>query len=241
MTELHSQLAALAGRLDKMLATYADEMPKQAYFEVDAVMRALAAQSAQAAAVPAGWVLVPREPTDAMIAPWLTEEQLAGGKSGGDLSPHAAVLRKYYIMLSAAPAPAAVKDSLTGAQPDRSQVSDTTSALIEMLIQRDATGRAKYGKTLDRTDLTHEEWLRHMAEEMLDGAGYALAALRTAQPKPAEGGAVVAWQAAYPDGSLYGDPVRDAPPRLVEYNAQNGHPLRPLVFGDVAPAGSGEE
>ena len=52
MTDLHSQLAALAGRLDKMLATYADEMPKQAYFEVDAVMRALAAQSAQAAAVP---------------------------------------------------------------------------------------------------------------------------------------------------------------------------------------------
>jgi len=58
-------------------------------------------------------------------------------------------------------------------------VSDTTAALIDLLRQRDAAGRAKYGATLDRTDLTHAQWLQHMAEELLDGAGYALAALRT--------------------------------------------------------------
>jgi len=58
-------------------------------------------------------------------------------------------------------------------------VSDTTAALIDMLRQREATGLIKYGKTLDRTDLSQAEWLQHMAEEMLDGAGYALAALRT--------------------------------------------------------------
>ena len=58
------------------------------------------------------------------------------------------------------------------------KTSDTTTALIEMLRQRDAAGRKKYGTTLDRTDLTPEQWLQHMAEEMLDGAGYALAAIR---------------------------------------------------------------
>jgi hypothetical protein len=36
--------AGLAKRLDKMLGTYADAMPKEAYFEVDAVMRALNGQ-----------------------------------------------------------------------------------------------------------------------------------------------------------------------------------------------------
>lgn len=58
-------------------------------------------------------------------------------------------------------------------------VSKTTQALIDLLIERDVAGRAKYGTTLDRTDLTHDQWLQHMAEELLDGAGYALAAKRT--------------------------------------------------------------
>ena len=64
-----------------------------------------------------------------------------------------------------------------------------------------------------------------------------------ALPKPAEGGAVVAWQAVYPDGRLYGCPV-PADPKPGRYfftsNADQGHPVRPLVFGDVATAGSGE-
>lgn len=60
------------------------------------------------------------------------------------------------------------------------QVSATTQALIDLLIERDRSGLAKYGTTLDRTDLTRDEWLQHMAEELLDGAGYALAAKRTA-------------------------------------------------------------
>lgn len=58
-------------------------------------------------------------------------------------------------------------------------VSSTTQALIELLIKRDQAGRVKYGTSLDRTDLLHTEWLQHMAEELLDGAGYALAAIRT--------------------------------------------------------------
>lgn len=57
-------------------------------------------------------------------------------------------------------------------------VSETTQALIDLLVARDRAGRTKYGATLDRTDLTHEEWLQHMVEELLDGAGYALATKR---------------------------------------------------------------
>lgn len=57
-------------------------------------------------------------------------------------------------------------------------VSNTTAALIGLLQQRDALGRAKYGTTLDRTDLSLRDWLQHQLEEMLDGAGYAMAAIR---------------------------------------------------------------
>lgn len=60
------------------------------------------------------------------------------------------------------------------------QPSKTTQALVDMLLQRDAAGRAKYGTTLDRTDLSHAAWLQHMVEELLDAAGYAAAAKREA-------------------------------------------------------------
>lgn len=61
------------------------------------------------------------------------------------------------------------------------QVSATTQRLIDLLIERDQAGLAKYGTTLDRTDLSHTEWLQHMTEEALDAAGYAQAAIRTYQ------------------------------------------------------------
>lgn len=56
--------------------------------------------------------------------------------------------------------------------------SQITQQLIDQLVSRDAHGRSKYGVTLDRTDLTAPDWLQHMAEELMDGAGYALAAKR---------------------------------------------------------------
>lgn len=56
-------------------------------------------------------------------------------------------------------------------------VSDVTA----QLIARDQTGRKKYGTTLDRQDLSHADWLQHMAEELLDAAGYALAAKAAAR------------------------------------------------------------
>ena len=68
--------------------------------------------------------------------------------------------------------------ALIAPQPAVPAVSATTTALIDMLRQRDAAGLKKYGTTLDRTDLSLADWLQHMTEEMLDSAGYAQAALR---------------------------------------------------------------
>lgn len=61
------------------------------------------------------------------------------------------------------------------------QVSNTTQELIDLITQRDRAGREKYGTSLDRADLSLAEWLQHMTEELLDGAGYAQAALREFQ------------------------------------------------------------
>lgn len=54
-----------------------------------------------------------------------------------------------------------------------------TQELVRQIVERDVHGQAKYNATLDRTDLTLSQWLQHMAEELMDGAGYALAAKRT--------------------------------------------------------------
>lgn len=60
-------------------------------------------------------------------------------------------------------------------------VSQTTASLIQQIAARDAHGKAKYGTSLDRTDLTLPAWLQHQSEELMDGAGYALAAKREAE------------------------------------------------------------
>lgn len=58
------------------------------------------------------------------------------------------------------------------------ELSEVTRELIKQLVQRDIKGLAKYGVSLDRKDLSLEEWLQHATEELLDGAGYMQAALR---------------------------------------------------------------
>ncbi len=45
-------------------------------------------------------------------------------------------------------------------------------AVREDLLRRSQAGVAKYGVTLDREDLTLEEWLQHAYEETLDQANY---------------------------------------------------------------------
>jgi hypothetical protein len=56
--------------------------------------------------------------------------------------------------------------------------SQITQSLVHQLLSRDAAGLSKYGVSLDRPDLTPEQWLQHLTEELLDGAGYAQAAAR---------------------------------------------------------------
>lgn len=50
--------------------------------------------------------------------------------------------------------------------------SAITQRIVSELQERDKKGRAKYGTTLDRTDLTRLEWLQHAKEESLDLACY---------------------------------------------------------------------
>lgn len=47
-----------------------------------------------------------------------------------------------------------------------------TESLVEQIRERAALGIRKYGVSLDRSDLSVMDWLQHLQEEMLDGAGY---------------------------------------------------------------------
>lgn len=45
-------------------------------------------------------------------------------------------------------------------------------AVRAKLAQRSLVGQAKYGTTMERTDLSRLDWMRHAQEELLDGAVY---------------------------------------------------------------------
>ena len=45
-------------------------------------------------------------------------------------------------------------------------------SVVEKFVSRAEVGRAKYGTTLDRTDLTVQEWITHAQEEFMDGILY---------------------------------------------------------------------
>ena len=48
----------------------------------------------------------------------------------------------------------------------------TTEAIVDMIRSRSEFGLNKYGVSMDRTDLSTEQWIQHAIEEMLDGAQY---------------------------------------------------------------------
>ena len=55
--------------------------------------------------------------------------------------------------------------------PDKhkEQMKDTiVESVVEQFKQRSEVGIKKYNTTLDRTDLTHLEWLQHAQEEAMD-------------------------------------------------------------------------
>lgn len=45
-------------------------------------------------------------------------------------------------------------------------------AVVQKFLQRSAVGQAKYGVTLDRTDLQLKDWIQHTQEELMDAILY---------------------------------------------------------------------
>lgn len=50
--------------------------------------------------------------------------------------------------------------------------SSILDAVIQDLVSREQRGLEKYGTTVDRKDLTSQQWLQHAYEEALDFALY---------------------------------------------------------------------
>ena len=51
--------------------------------------------------------------------------------------------------------------------------------VIDDILFREEKGRAEYGTTMDRKDLTEEQWLQHAYEEALDLAIYLKKIIKT--------------------------------------------------------------
>lgn len=51
-------------------------------------------------------------------------------------------------------------------------VDNNVEAVREALLSRSRVGVAKYGTTTMRSDLTKEQWLQHLQEELLDAVVY---------------------------------------------------------------------
>jgi hypothetical protein len=54
-------------------------------------------------------------------------------------------------------------------------------SIIDDLIAREDKGLKEYGTTMDRTDLTEQEWLQHAYEEALDLSIYLKKIIKTKQ------------------------------------------------------------
>lgn len=53
-----------------------------------------------------------------------------------------------------------------------SEIDSINSAIARRILERAEVGHAKYGTTMDRTDLAEVDWLRHLQEELLDAVVY---------------------------------------------------------------------
>ena len=51
-------------------------------------------------------------------------------------------------------------------------MSKIEQQVINTIKQRAKLGKQKYGKTMDRRDLSTRDWLQHLQEELLDAAVY---------------------------------------------------------------------
>jgi hypothetical protein len=55
---------------------------------------------------------------------------------------------------------------------EQTKSDSIVAAVIAKFQQRSALGIAKYGTTLDRTDLKPLDWIQHAQEELMDGILY---------------------------------------------------------------------
>jgi hypothetical protein len=59
-------------------------------------------------------------------------------------------------------------------------------SIIDDLLYREEKGRMEYGTTMDRKDLTEQEWLQHAYEEALDLSIYLKKIIKTKQDENAK-------------------------------------------------------
>jgi hypothetical protein len=64
------------------------------------------------------------------------------------------------------------------------QTDSVVRAIVDKFLQRSAVGRAKYGTTLDRTDLGIIDWINHAQEEHMDAILYLEKLRRVYQENP---------------------------------------------------------
>ena len=62
--------------------------------------------------------------------------------------------------------------------PPAPETSFILSEVINDLKRREQVGIKKYGTTVDRSDLSTEQWVQHFYEELLDASVYARAILK---------------------------------------------------------------
>jgi len=60
--------------------------------------------------------------------------------------------------------------------------SKVVTAVLEDIAGREQAGLRKYGTTVDRQDLSPQEWRQHMYEELLDAAVYCKKQIMAEQP-----------------------------------------------------------
>ena len=59
-------------------------------------------------------------------------------------------------------------------------------SIIDDLLEREDKGLKEYGTTMDRTDLSEQDWLQHAYEEALDLAIYLKKIIKTKQNENAK-------------------------------------------------------
>jgi|TARA_Y100000361_G_C11098230_1_gene310365 hypothetical protein len=51
-------------------------------------------------------------------------------------------------------------------------LSKIEQSVCEKILQRAKVGKEKYGTTMERDDLTFQEWITHLQEELMDAIVY---------------------------------------------------------------------